>query len=110
MKIFWYTYCIYFLALSVMPCTDVPKSGAANALLSIKAQGSHNCPPGMAEDTCPPFCSCACCGQLCFAQSVPALGVLRSISVLFERKTTFLPSQMMQSNFLHAIFRPPQRG
>jgi hypothetical protein len=59
MKIFVILFSIYFLALSVMPCTDACDINISNSSKSEFTKISNdqtNC-----KDVCSPFCSCACC-------------------------------------------------
>lgn len=59
MKIFVILFSIYFLALSVMPCTDACGMNTSNTSKSKLSSASNNQTKG--DDICSPFCSCATC-------------------------------------------------
>ncbi|HQW18929.1 MAG: DUF6660 family protein [Bacteroidota bacterium] len=68
MKIAAYIFSIYFLALSVMPCTDNDAldifSDLRHSSQSTSANDDHN----HEAETCSPFCICACCGHTAATQ------------------------------------------
>ncbi|AZA87613.1 hypothetical protein EG349_12835 [Chryseobacterium shandongense] len=59
MKIFVILFSIYFLALSVMPCTDACDINISNSSKSEFTKISND--QTNYKDVCSPFCSCACC-------------------------------------------------
>jgi hypothetical protein len=65
MKFFCYIFSLYFLALSIVPCTDIhAMNGSESAELASFSTDSHeNCPHENGSDFCSPFCVCSCCGQ-----------------------------------------------
>ncbi|MBB1644015.1 MULTISPECIES: DUF6660 family protein [Bacteroidota] len=59
MKLFIFIFSIYFLALSLMPCTDACGMDTSNTSKSELSNTSN----GQTKngDLCSPFCSCATC-------------------------------------------------
>lgn len=111
MKYFCYIFSLYFLALSVMPCSDIHdmNSSAGTELASISADEHSNCPHEK-QDFCSPFCDCACCGMTINFQ----------VAFHFTTKFPSIPLPIVSENFsyqspnslqyLQAVFQPPQIG
>jgi hypothetical protein len=59
-KIFIIFLNVYILVLSFLSCKD--KEESVTALSEIRIEASHQSGSTHPEDTCPPFCNCACCG------------------------------------------------
>ena len=56
MKCIAILFSFYLIALTLLPCSDVPES-KANEQVSYSSQKSNHC----SEEGCAPFCSCSCC-------------------------------------------------
>ena len=110
MKYFCYIFSLYFLALSVMPCSDIHdmNSSVGSEFASISTDNHSNCPHEEEQDFCSPFCVCSCCGQFFVATRLPKLSFHLPIIRNFKEKSCFLFSENWQSDYLKSIFRPPQ--
>lgn len=51
---------LYLIALTLMPCSDVPKLKAIE-LVSCSSQNNYSNSDHCTEEGCAPFCSCSCC-------------------------------------------------
>lgn len=93
---------IYFLILACMPCADTEDGMVAgqSVITASNSQDRHN-----ESETCPPFCSCSCCGQRAPAERVVC--VTSSAELISFVKQTALQSFSLQS-VLQQIWQPPQ--
>ena len=95
--------CIYFMLLSVMPCSDGEECNAPiqTSISAIDDHGNHS----HESEMCSPFCTCLCCGQFVSTASDEA-----SISQLKFHSTPTLA--IYQSGFSLevdlAIWQPPK--
>ncbi|WP_425312224.1 DUF6660 family protein [Pedobacter antarcticus] len=60
MKFFLFIFSIYFLALSVMPCTDACGMNTNNTFKKDFIQRGNNHQSDNSS-SCSPFCNCSCC-------------------------------------------------
>jgi hypothetical protein len=70
MKLFYILFSIYILALSSLSCTDADDIRTKK----VTAEISSGQPANPHEDeTCSPFCICACCGSMAvhFSEKIP---------------------------------------
>jgi hypothetical protein len=71
MKFLTFIIAFLVLTLSCLPCADkdvVMKAGKANTELTKNTTGAHN----DHEDSCSPFCHCACCSSYIVDQRIPS--------------------------------------
>lgn len=110
MKYFCYLLSLYFLALSIMPCTDVHamNESASEELAGISDHDHQDCPHEKEQDYCPPFCVCNCCGQLLVATKFQKWSVPPLLSANFKSKNSFFYLQNWHSEYLRSVFHPPQ--
>ena len=103
---FWLLFAIFFLSLTVMPCSDENDCKEINPteLSNLENHQNHK------EDIehCPPFCSCACCGIFA-SQIINELFTIEqaNISIYKKQKISFFKSSFL-SNFSCKIWQPPQ--
>jgi hypothetical protein len=109
MKPFCFIFNLYFLALSLMPCSDVHEMNApASAeFASLVANEHSDCPHETGDDHCSPFCTCSCCGQV-IAQSKAFKWQFKPIIPEMKGKSAFHYAFDWQNGHLNSIFRPPQ--
>jgi hypothetical protein len=111
MKYFCYLFSLYFLALSLLPCTDIHdvNLSASGELASISAVDYSDCPHEK-RDICSPFCSCGH-GVTLIVQPIFQF-TLKSPPVIASpidtEKFYYPPSYSFQH--LQKIFQPPQIG
>ncbi|TAJ47377.1 MAG: hypothetical protein EPO58_15870 [Chitinophagaceae bacterium] len=96
---------IYFLILACMPCVDTDGSNMITGQASITSSHSQDQDHDNNNETCPPFCSCNCCGQRAPAQRV--VYTSSPIETLTIVKQAALQSFSLQ-NVLQQIWQPPQ--
>jgi hypothetical protein len=110
MKIFSYLFSLYFLALTIMPCTDVHamNESASEALAGISNEEHQDCPHEKEEDYCPPFCVCNCCGQLLGATKFQKWFCSPALLDNFKKGRCFFYTQNWHSEYLRSVFHPPQ--
>lgn len=109
MKSFCFIFSIYFLALSLMPCSDVHEMNALESaeFASLAANEHSDCPHETGNDHCSPFCICSCCGQI-IALAKAFKWHFKPVLTEFEEKSTFHYVFDWQSGHLNTIFRPPK--
>lgn len=109
MKFFCHIFSLYFLALSLMPCTDIHATNGSTSdeLANFYTDNHSDCPHETGNDHCSPFCTCSCCGQI-IALGKEFKWHFKPILPEFEEKSTFHYAFDWQSGHLNAIFRPPQ--
>ncbi len=110
MKFFCYIFSLYFLALSVVPCTDIhATNGSASAeLASISTDNHSDCPHENGQDFCSPFCVCSCCAHVLSVAKPHKWNFQPPIIPDFKEKSNFYYSKDWQSEYLNSIFRPPK--
>lgn len=112
MKYFAAIFSLYFLVLSIIPCTDIHATeiSADRTLNGMLFEQHQDCPHEKEQDFCPPFCICNCCGQI-FLTPQPFKFGISSLNILHLREiNSFYYAENWQSDYLSAIFRPPQLG
>jgi hypothetical protein len=101
MKLFACMLSLYLMALTAIPCVDVPRDSTLHRIeLSKNTSSSHQ----HEKDHCSPFCSCSCCASTVIYQthtiqfnSFPPL-----IRLVSGNVSAFYPS------FHTAIWQPPK--
>lgn len=101
MKLFVYIFSFYILALTVQPCQD----GITDITISYEQQEDPHDHESH-QETCSPFCSCACCG---IASSDIELNTVDSSEELLEYKTTHTSfyKNFYFKEFIALIIQPP---
>lgn len=80
---------IYFIALLIMPCSDVKAQAVSDnhSEISIIKEHSHS---DKSDDACSPFCFCSCCQITVTAFKIdPLLEIPSKIPVYFSKKILF---------------------
>ena len=110
MKYFCYIFSLYFLALNLMPCTDVHDLNilVGNEFASISKDNHSNCPQEEKQDFCSPFCGCSVCGQVIIATKLVKWIIQPPIIHNFYVESSFYYSKDWQSEYQKTIFKPPQ--
>ncbi len=107
MKYILFIFAVYFLALSIMPCTDVQNTDPLfSSFQTEQLQENHN--HAHAQDLCGPFCLCDCCGVIpgfvfqfrTYSFSIPETEELKQI-------ITYNNPHIV-SGFYGNIWQPPQ--
>ncbi|MGO4708343.1 DUF6660 family protein [Chryseobacterium sp. 2TAF14] len=98
---------IYFIALLIMPCSDVNvKSKIENhTQISLHIEDSHS---NDANDGCSPFCFCSCC-QITVAafKMEPFLEIPLQVKTYFSKKILFHRNNIAYQVYDH-IWQPPK--
>ena len=105
-KQFCRIFILYFIALILMPCTDVH---AANpTVLNSAPSTEHNsCPHEKETDFCSPFCICSCCGQIVI--TAPERAEMQRANQSMVQTKLMPPEQLsFQSEYLDRLFHPPR--
>ena len=100
MKLFHVLLSIYILALSSLSCTDAdmgPKK-VSTEISAGHSSASHE------DETCSPFCICACCGSMAvhFAGKAP----LKIEEIVFGKY--FLSQEKNVINISFSVWQPPK--
>jgi hypothetical protein len=106
MKIANFILSIYLILLSCLPCADTDVKSLAHTSIEL-SQNAENHSHDTANDLCPPFCVCNCCGVQ-FLSYQPT--ILFDFSVATTRIEIVLPTykSIFSSNFFGSIWQPPQ--
>lgn len=104
MKCFLAIFSVYFLALSLMPCTDALGMNAQNTS-NIEITKAHNNETEH-NDFCSPFCICNCC-------NTPISITFNALSIKANKTTTSklkIPifNFFFVSNYFGNIWQPPK--
>ena len=101
MKLFYFLFAFYTLSLAFMPCGDVRDcDDVAKHDLAGQHQDQHE------EETCAPFCVCACCGSI---TSIAKNTYFTAISLPFANPVvSFEAGQPLQVSV--SIWQPPKLG
>lgn len=100
-----FIFSIYLLALSLMPCSDVPDERQSNAakrelIKSYSHQADRN-------DICSPFCTCNCCSTSVSLKFIPYL--IRSVKPNAGTALQYpIRDFTLVSNFYGNIWQPPK--
>jgi hypothetical protein len=103
MKIFAYILSFYMVALTLLPCVDLPEDNCVHTqhFSTQTSQTQHD-----ARDTCSPFCSCNCC-------SSPLVCITTRIEIESESRITEFVSGYRCGSLLQpfaSIWQPPKLG
>jgi hypothetical protein len=103
MRIFCILLSIYFLTLSALPCTD-EQVGAEkqDTELTVAGHTSHD----HEQETCSPFCICACCGVSVFLSMNTC--EIRITEVPVNNSIPFVSGQVLEVP--QSIWQPPKLG
>lgn len=103
MKFFAFIMAFLVLALSVMPCADTsaaPKDPKAKTEVTKTAdQPDHE-----EDDSCSPFCHCACCAGFSINHTLSIVTKVPKYSQSHE--TSFLPKEVIE--IVLPIWQPPR--
>ena len=93
---------IFILTLSTVPCSDGMDCNEQGVDLNDDhTNHEHN------EDTCTPFCSCACCGIAGIVLSAPKLFVISQEGYNYTTFITQYNSDFISSYF-YSFWQPPK--
>ena len=107
MKVFRLILTFYFIALLVMPCSDINAQSLSNhsAKTTLQAEDKHSEESG---DTCSPLCFCSCCQITVIAFKVePLFDIPLKISFYFSKKILFHKNNIAYQVYDH-IWQPPK--
>lgn len=99
-KAFHILFCIYFIALVLVPCGDKDDCYELNHL--VIAQATNHDEHSM--EICTPFCSCTCCATHFLSNELePALNIVAVINTVY---TVHKESKI--SSAIISIWQPPK--
>ncbi|MCB9255672.1 MAG: hypothetical protein H6579_00930 [Chitinophagales bacterium] len=103
MRILAFILCIYIATLSVVPCTDyVPQTThSSNTEVST---GDHDHNHSDHQDSCTPFCVCACCGTMI---TMPTLQPLVQARVVISTDYLFYYTLDYSFDYNEGVWHPP---
>jgi hypothetical protein len=105
-KLLRFLFAFYILLLPCLPCAD---TGEGNHDSGIKISGlsTGDKEQQHEEDTCNPFCSCACCGQSFTPNfQLEKIAVIKPVSD--QKKQLVHNNISLSSSFCGAIWQPPK--
>jgi hypothetical protein len=106
MKIANFILSVYLILLSCLPCADTNVKSLAHTTMELsqsEAQHTHD----TANDLCPPFCVCNCCGvQFLSYQAAILFDFPVPTSLIKIASPTY--KSILTSNFFGSIWQPPQ--
>ena len=98
---------IYFIALLIMPCSDVKAQSKEKnqTQISINTEDSHS---DSTDDGCSPFCFCSCCQITVTAFKInPFLEIPLQVKTYFSKKILFHRNNIAYQVYDH-IWQPPK--
>ena len=98
---------LYFVALILMPCTDIHASDPASFGASITTE-HDSCPHEKETDFCSPFCICSCCGQVVLVTVTDRDQARKSNTFMVESELISTDTPSFQSEYLDRLFHPPK--
>ena len=98
---------LYFIALILMPCTDIHASDPASFGGSITAD-HDGCPYEKETDFCSPFCLCSCCGQIVLVTISDKDQARKPNMLIVESELISTDTPSFQSEYLDRLFHPPK--
>ncbi|WP_082738292.1 DUF6660 family protein [Chryseobacterium sp. CCH4-E10] len=107
MKILRLLLTFYFVALLIIPCSDVETQRVVghHSEISISAENSQ---PGSNDGTCSPFCMCNCSHVSVIAFKVePLLEIPLQVKFYFSKKILFHKNNIAYQVYDH-IWQPPK--
>jgi len=100
MRKFAFFISIYLLVLALLPCGDAfaheDSSSSKNKIEQTAAEHT---------DSCSSLCSCACCGQISYQETVPAFSFAMQTS--FKEIAEHYQEKITQ-NFYGFVWQPPK--
>jgi hypothetical protein len=101
MKLFHVFLSIYILVLSSLSCTDVDDISSKKITTEISTGQSSN---PHEDETCSPFCICACCGSMAvhFSEKNPA----NTVAIVFNKY--FLSQENEVIDISSPVWQPPK--
>jgi hypothetical protein len=97
----------YFIALLIMPCSDVKAQPVGNnySQISINTEDSHS---HDIDDGCSPFCFCSCCQITVTTFKIdPFLEIPLQVKTYFSKKILFHRNNIAYQVYDH-IWQPPK--
>ncbi|WP_139418819.1 DUF6660 family protein [Chryseobacterium mulctrae] len=107
MKLLRFILTIYFIALLIMPCSDVKAKSVKDnhTQISLNTENSHS---HNIDDGCSPFCFCSCCQITVTAFKMePFLDVPLQVKAYFSKKILFHRNNIAYQVYDH-IWQPPK--
>ncbi|SKB94518.1 hypothetical protein SAMN05660477_01985 [Soonwooa buanensis] len=98
---------IYFIALLLMPCSDVKAQSEVrdNHQISMNADNSHS---KEKDDPCSPFCLCSCCQiKISTFNCEKLLQIPVQSKIYFSKKILFQKNNIAYQVYDH-IWQPPK--
>ena len=110
MKWFCNIYSMYILVLAFFPCSDLEHLNfkVMKDIITIEQQNSETSNQGNCIDLCSPLCYCGCCGSNFQVSSALSFKLLPL--PLFDLRKSFSHLNILTSEHLNSLFRPPQVG
>ncbi|AZB08320.1 hypothetical protein EG344_05325 [Chryseobacterium sp. G0162] len=107
MKILRLLLTFYFVALLIIPCSDVETQRVVGHHSEISIS-SENSQPGSNDGTCSPFCMCNCSHVSVIAFKVePLLEIPLQVQFYFSKKILFHKNNIAYQVYDH-IWQPPK--
>jgi hypothetical protein len=97
-------FCIYIMALTIMPCTDSITCEESSSNHTSTHQHDHG---DDESDTCSPFCVCACCGISGFVFESPKIYIQRVQKINSPELISSYNSQF-HSSYFYSFWQPPK--
>lgn len=106
MRFFVFIFGLYILCLAMLPCTDADTCKDEKTSFSSKTAHQSHDHGEDDEDTCTPFCICACCGSTGFVLEAPVFSMkcLPTLTMPFLSSwcPEFIPS------YFYSFWQPPK--
>lgn len=104
MNLFRIFLAFYFLALSVMPCSDIYSNMTSDNSDSIEISHSE---AGDKQDVCSPLCFCNCCQISLMIFDFKAYAELNPILVFYSKRILFHKNTFAYQVY-YPIWQPPK--
>jgi hypothetical protein len=101
-KLLTLLFAIYILFLPCMPCTDGTEPVGNNTTTHSQNQEHEE----HEKDSCPPFCSCLCCGQT--VATYQNIKIQLPVPALKSSTSYFTNNIFLCANYFGSIWQPPK--
>ena len=100
MKLFAYILVFVVLALTAIPCVDIPKDNSVQKTELTTTTSDHH---QSNADHCSPFCTCQCCQTNFFVPPISASSIVAELEISYNEY-----SPRFQSLDLFDFYIPPK--
>lgn len=105
MRVFLIIWSVYLLGLSLAPCSDT--LNGCEPVEESTPYENHN-HSNDADDSCTPFCHCACCSISLTVYNFNSLTVNEPLTIIIPHTEPFWTYSESHSSYFGSIWQPPK--